>query len=90
MIAMTLHDAAHAMEGRLSGRDRSFVGVSTDSRTLNIDELFVALRGERFDGHDAIDDAVTKGAAAAVVSVKPGASHAAPTIEVADTRRALG
>lgn len=89
MIAMTLHDAAHAMEGRLCGRDRPFVGVSTDSRTLNIDELFVALRGEHFDGHDSIDDAVTKGAAA-VVSAKPVPAHAASTIEVADTRRALG
>ena len=90
MIAMTLHDAAHAMEGQLVGRDRPFVGISSDSRTFNVDELFVALRGERFDGHDAIDDAVTKGAAAAVVSAQPCQSHATPTIEVADTRRALG
>jgi UDP-N-acetylmuramoyl-tripeptide--D-alanyl-D-alanine ligase len=43
-------------------------GVSTDSRTIAAGELFVAIRGERFDGHDYVDDAFLQGAAAALVA----------------------
>jgi len=46
-------------------------GVSTDSRAIGAGELFVALRGEAFDGHDFLDAAAGRGAAAAVVSRLP-------------------
>ena len=43
-------------------------GYSIDSRTIGQDELFFAVRGERFDGHDFVAGAVERGAIAAVVS----------------------
>jgi UDP-N-acetylmuramyl pentapeptide synthase len=46
---------------------RSFKGVSTDSRTVKAGELFFALRGEKFDGHQFVIDAFKAGAACAVV-----------------------
>lgn len=58
------------MEGRLRGPtigEESPTAVSTDTRTIEEGALFVALRGERFDGHDFIDEAVDAGACAVVV-----------------------
>ncbi|HZQ44227.1 MAG TPA: UDP-N-acetylmuramoyl-tripeptide--D-alanyl-D-alanine ligase [Acidobacteriaceae bacterium] len=46
------------------------IGYSIDSRTLNAGELFFAVRGERMDGHDYVEDALTNGAIAAVVSMR--------------------
>jgi UDP-N-acetylmuramoyl-tripeptide--D-alanyl-D-alanine ligase len=51
---MRLGEAAAALGGRASGGDALFTGVSTDSRSLREGDLFVALRGERFDGHGFI------------------------------------
>lgn len=48
-------------------RNQVVVGYSIDSRTIGQDELFFAIRGERFDGHDFVDAALERGAAAAVV-----------------------
>lgn len=48
-------------------RDTWVRGVSTDSRDMYVGEIFVALRGERFDGHDFVQDAADQGAAAVVV-----------------------
>lgn len=63
-------------------------GVSTDTRTLQAGDLYVALRGERFDGHQFLSAAQEAGAVAAIVD-KPDATVAMPPIEVADTLRAL-
>lgn len=63
----TLAEFARAAGARLVGEDRAFGEVSTDSRTLTAGALFVALRGERFDGHDFAAAAVARGAVAAVV-----------------------
>lgn len=67
-------------------------GVVTDSRAVQPGQLYVALRGERHDGHTFLKQAHELGAAAAVVEA--GAASSAPTglplIEVQDTRRALG
>jgi UDP-N-acetylmuramoyl-tripeptide--D-alanyl-D-alanine ligase len=64
-------------------------GVTTDSRAVATGNLFVALRGERFDAHDFLDSVIAQGAAAVVVEhVPPGLS--VPAIVVADTRVALG
>lgn len=49
-------------------RELAFAGVSTDTRTVRPGDLFVALTGERFDGHDFLGEAVGRGARAAVVS----------------------
>jgi len=79
---------AREVEGRLTGRDVGFGTVATDTRTITSGALYVAIRGERFDGNDFIADAHAKGAAGALVS-RP-AQLPLPQVEVADTRRAFG
>lgn len=64
-------------------------GVFTDSRAVTPGCVFVALRGERFDAHDFLDQVITQGAAAVVVEQAP-AGLTAPALVVADTRLALG
>ncbi len=69
-------------------------GVSTDSRSISQDELFFALEGERFDGHDYIKEATEKGARHFIVSkpVPAGAENGKPVnfIRVKDTLKAYG
>ena len=89
MIRARLYDAAAAMGGSLLGADVDVAGVSTDSRAVGGGALFVALRGERFDGHDFVAEAARRGAAAAVVE-RPVADAALPQVVVADTLAALG
>ena len=67
-----------------------FSGVTTDTRNLTPGTLFVALTGERFDAHDFLGDARTKGAAAAVVRRGTPRVDGLPVFEVADTLAALG
>jgi UDP-N-acetylmuramoyl-tripeptide--D-alanyl-D-alanine ligase len=88
MIAMRLSEAAGVLGGFLRGDDVGFRGCSTDTRSLERGALFVALRGERFDGHDFLGHAMTGGAAAALVE-RIGGSEL-PLITVPDSRRALG
>jgi UDP-N-acetylmuramoyl-tripeptide--D-alanyl-D-alanine ligase len=64
-------------------------GVSTDSRSTRAGELYVALRGDRFDGHDFITQARTAGAKALLVE-RWTQDCSAPTFIVPDARRALG
>ena len=65
-------------------------GVSTDSRTIAPGELFVALSGDNFDGHNYLHAAIARGAAAALVSREVGGASALPQIIVGDTLNALG
>lgn len=88
MMAGTLTQAAALMRGELSGADRDFVGVSTDTRTLKAGELFVALDGPNFDGRDFVPAAADKQAAGAVVAGPVDTTL--PNIAVRDTRLALG
>ena len=70
-----------------------FAGVSTDSRAIAAGELFVALKGDRFDGHDYVRDVLGRGAAAAVVDhawAEQNATLCLPLVHVNDTRLALG
>ena len=67
----------------------SFVGVSTNSKKVDKDNLFIALRGERFDAHDFLGDVVAQGAAAVVVDRVPNNLNV-PALVVPDTRYALG
>lgn len=68
----------------------AYAGVTTDSRAVEEGELFVALRGERFDGHDFVADAVAAGAAGAVVSRPVAGAEGVPIYPVDDTLEALG
>ena len=88
MMALHLAEAAAVLDARRMTADVRFRGVSTDSRDLQEGNLFVALPGPNFDGHDYIETAREHGAAAAAVS--HSLDTALPLIEVADTRQALG
>lgn len=83
-----LSEVAQALGGELRGQDRSFASPSTDTRTLAPGALYIALRGERFDGHEFVADAQANGAVAALVDHP--LEIAIPQIQVADTRLALG
>ena len=88
---MMLAQAAAAIGARVQGADVEFDGVSTDTRTIKRGDLFVALRGERFDGHAFVGAASSSGAVAAMVDAA-GAKEAdaVPALVVDDTRLALG
>jgi UDP-N-acetylmuramoyl-tripeptide--D-alanyl-D-alanine ligase len=81
---------ARDIDGTAHGADGAFSGVATDTRTLAAGDLFVALRGERFDGHDYVLDAFKRGATAALVSRDVPGMEALPHVTVGDTRLALG
>jgi UDP-N-acetylmuramoyl-tripeptide--D-alanyl-D-alanine ligase len=89
---LTLADVAAATGGTLvAGRsERALAGVSIDSRTLGPGELFVAIAGPRFDGHDFLAEAAARGAAAALVHRAAAAPGTLTLVRVADTTRALG
>jgi len=84
----TLSRAADRAGGRLRGADAGFEGVGTDSRRDLDGKLFVALRGERFDGHDFAKAAAARSAAALMVD--HALDLAIPQWIVDDTRLALG
>ncbi|MFZ5509346.1 MAG: UDP-N-acetylmuramoyl-tripeptide--D-alanyl-D-alanine ligase [Pseudomonadota bacterium] len=89
---MDLQEAARAVGGTAVQGNARITGVSTDTRTLVPGQLFVALRGQRFDGHDFVAAALNQGAAAALVDsawARPEA-EARPLLVVDDTRLALG
>ncbi len=91
----TQDELAQATGGRWTGTPPAAVeGVSTDSRTLPAGSLFVALRGERFDGHAFLPEAAARGAAAAIVDERfdptEGVPGPAGRLVVDDTLRALG
>ncbi|WP_060483266.1 UDP-N-acetylmuramoyl-tripeptide--D-alanyl-D-alanine ligase [Pseudomonas sp. NBRC 111119] len=86
---MTLSQLTGALGGRLSGADARFDGVSIDSRSVGAGQLFVALAGPRFDGHDYLADVQAKGAVAALVEHEV-AGVDLPQLVVADCRVALG
>jgi len=88
MMAMQLSEAAQVLNARQVPADVAFRGVSTDSRRLQAGNLFVALQGPNFDGHDYLEAARAQGAAAAAVSRLQATSL--PLLQVEDTRLALG
>ena len=77
------------------GASWSCQGLSTDTRTLAKGNLFVALRGENFDGHDCLAQAASRGASGLIIGADATARLATlpqdlPAIGVPDTLRALG
>jgi UDP-N-acetylmuramoyl-tripeptide--D-alanyl-D-alanine ligase len=79
---MNLADAASMVGGRVSGGNPVFTGVSTDSRSLRSGDLFVALRGERFDGHAFPTQAKSTGASAAMVDSRHQGEFPLPVVVV--------
>ena len=89
MLSMPLSEVALWAHGTLYGRDVPLRGVGTDTRQLAPGMLFVAIRGERVDGHDFLAQASAAGAAGALVERRvPDAQL--PQVQVADTLAALG
>ncbi|MGZ5101649.1 MAG: UDP-N-acetylmuramoyl-tripeptide--D-alanyl-D-alanine ligase [Usitatibacter sp.] len=87
---MKLDEAARAVDGELHGAPVPFSGVTTDSRAVEAGDLFVALKGERFDGNEYVADATRRGAAAAVTSHLVRSDLPLSQVVVGDTRLALG
>jgi UDP-N-acetylmuramoyl-tripeptide--D-alanyl-D-alanine ligase len=95
---LTIEEILNAVNGKLlhGALEHRAQGVSTDSRTLKTGELFIALKGEHFDGHDFIAEPVVSKASGLIVSktcnvqklvsLKKGM----PVIQVSDTLKALG
>jgi UDP-N-acetylmuramoyl-tripeptide--D-alanyl-D-alanine ligase len=85
---MMMSRAAEVLHAELLGRDVMFRAVSKDTRTIENGDLYVALKGHNFDGHDFVGRAAEAGAVGALVSEKQ--SIELPQICVNDTRLALG
>ncbi len=88
MISLSLSEAAKHLNASLLGEDVSFSSVCTDSRNLQTGQLFVALRGPNFDGHDYLPKVQQAGAAAAMV--QSVVSTGLPLLLVQDTLKGLG
>lgn len=95
-MTWTLDRLEHALRGELQPSARpsgtsALGGVSTDTRSISRGDIFVALRGERFDGHDFLPQAAGAGASALVVDdAARTAGLGVPAFVVRDTTRALG
>ena len=85
---MMLSQAASMVNGALIGSDVFFIEVSKDTRSIAKGALYVALKGENFDGHSFVTKARDAGAVAALVSDQQLTDF--PQIKVDDTRLALG
>jgi len=95
MIDLTVQEAVRAAGGRLICGDPGapIRGFSIDSRGIKAGEFFIAVKGERFDGHDFIGEAGEKGAAGLVTGVGRHSDERGVfehIIEVEDTTRAMG
>ncbi|MBU4310653.1 UDP-N-acetylmuramoyl-tripeptide--D-alanyl-D-alanine ligase [bacterium] len=105
MEKLKVSELVKATGGRLiQGNPKGKIsGISTDSRKIEKNELFIALKGPRYDGHDFVQEAIKKGTSGILVSQSPITDHSAPegrdlasggrspiTILVRDTLRALG
>lgn len=88
MIPLTLKEIATALGATLIGDDGTITSVTTDSRKVEPHSLFIALKGEKFDGHQFCGDVCAKGASALLVSERQPESLS--QLLVADTRYALG
>jgi UDP-N-acetylmuramoyl-tripeptide--D-alanyl-D-alanine ligase len=88
----TLQDAAQAIGGRAEQGAVAYASVGSDSRKIQPGQLFVALRGEKFDGHAFVEECLRNGAAAAMVDERGASTLPAglPLLVVDDTRLAMG
>ena len=88
MISMSLSRVGSKLDARLVGQDAIFSGCSTDSRTIEQGNLFIALTGEYFDGHEFVSVAEQRGASS--LMLERDVSHSLPMLKVEDTRKAMG
>ncbi len=86
-MKMQLSEIAFCVNGHLSGKDKEVSTVSIDTRTLEVGDLYIAIKGQNFDGHSFIDKAEKAGASAVLVEKK--VETAIPQIIVKDTHLAL-
>ncbi|WP_321816186.1 MULTISPECIES: UDP-N-acetylmuramoyl-tripeptide--D-alanyl-D-alanine ligase [unclassified Paraburkholderia] len=91
MTMLSLREAAALIPGAsvLGDENTTFERISTDSRTTGPGDLFVALKGDRFDAHDFLPDVAARHVSAALVSRSPG-DWRVPALRVDDSRAALG
>lgn len=96
LSALTIDEVLRGTGGRLAAAGAAgsaalapLAGVSIDSRTIRPGEVFFAIAGPRFDGHDFLAEAARSGAAGAVVHRDATAPPGLPVVLVADTTRAL-
>jgi len=91
MTMFSLREAAALIPGAtvLGDDSTTFERVSTDSRSAGPGDLFVALKGDRFDAHDFLPEVASRHVSAALVTRSPG-DWRVPALRVADTRVALG
>lgn len=88
MINMYLKDAADLIQASHYGGNPMFIGCCSDSRCINPDEMFIALKGDRFDGHDFLEQVRERGARVAMLERE---SEIIPSgLLVSDTRKAMG
>ncbi len=98
MTPMTVQEIRHAVGGRALNAPAASLppvaSITTDTREMSGPALFIAVVGEKFDGHHFLADASRAGAIAALVQQAPDPDHPAPPnlhlIQVPDTRLALG
>ncbi|MEN6413705.1 MAG: UDP-N-acetylmuramoyl-tripeptide--D-alanyl-D-alanine ligase [Veillonellales bacterium] len=91
MAVFTIAEVVSATGGKLRGAAQErFTGVATDTRKIQPGNLFVALQGERFDGHDFISQAVERGAGGVLASrTDMKMPEGVPVIYVEDTLQGL-
>lgn len=88
MITMSVSKAASVIGSNFNGENVTFTGCSTDSRTIEKGNLFIALKGENYDGHEYVSVAEEKGASALLLETE--VSHEVPALKVKNTRKAMG
>ncbi|MGB3114338.1 MAG: UDP-N-acetylmuramoyl-tripeptide--D-alanyl-D-alanine ligase, partial [Candidatus Omnitrophota bacterium] len=95
MFELTVREIADVTGGKLKTGDESAVvkGLSIDTRSIRPGEIFIALKGQNFDGHDYIEEAVKKGASGLIVERETGSfreENVEHIIVVKDSREAMG
>jgi len=86
-FSMSLDNIAKILSAERIGKNIIVKGISTDTRTIKGGELFLALKGPNFDGHNFIKEALEKGAVACLVQKQVNAENVVVTD---DTHQALG
>ncbi len=91
-VALRLHELAHGLPlfASVNDADPVITSLTNDSREAAPGALFVAIKGEKADGHDYIPEAVERGASALVCQAIPFPAPHCPVLQVADSRAALG
>ncbi len=92
MVSFTFQEVIDAVQPSLIKNEDAqavFTGISTDTREIIAGSLFLALKGENFDGHDFLAQAVEKGAAGIIAEKEPAGITEVPVFVAADSREAL-